>query len=134
MEKLILLLADYANMDQAGKLNVLGAFGRLSTAHFPVKHPSMYLVIKLAGERKDSGQTKQLSVKLVDDDGGELAMFRMHFEVATADVPEANFIIHFRDLEFPQADRYVFEVYVDDVQVGVLPLKVEAFVPTASAR
>jgi uncharacterized protein DUF6941 len=47
MEKLILLLADYATVDASGKLNILGAFGRIYTNGFPARHSFMCLVVKL---------------------------------------------------------------------------------------
>lgn len=44
MDASILLLADFANVDAAGKLNIIGAFNRIYASKFPCRHPQMHLV------------------------------------------------------------------------------------------
>jgi hypothetical protein len=47
MELLTILAADYANIAQGGKLNVMGIFRNINALKFPAKHSSMTLVVKL---------------------------------------------------------------------------------------
>ncbi len=43
------LVCDYALIDTAGKLSVLGIFERLFAGNFPALHPVMYLVAQWSG-------------------------------------------------------------------------------------
>ena len=132
MEKLILLVADYANVDQGGKLNVLGAFGRLYAHQFPAVHASMYLVIKLGADFEDFGQPKTLTVHFRDADGKVLlALPTMNFTVnpKAMPIPEVNFIIQVQNLMLPTAGQYDFEIMVDDAEIGILPITVEQINP-----
>jgi len=128
MEKLILLVADYANVDQGGKLNVLGAFGRIYAPQFPAAHASLYLVIKLGADYGDFGKPKGLTVHFRDADGKVLmALPTMNFSVNpnTMSLPEVNFIIQVQNLVLPSPGQYDFEILVDDEEIGVLPIAVE---------
>ncbi len=132
MEKLILLVADYANVDQGGKLNVLGAFGRLYATQFPAVHASMYLVIKLGADFEDYGQPRTLTVHFRDADGKVLlALPTMNFSVnpKAMPIPEVNFIIQVQNLMLPNAGQYDFEIQVDDTEIGILPIAVEQVNP-----
>ncbi len=132
MEKLILLVADFANVDRAGKLNVLGAFNRIYAIDFPAKHSLMHLVIKLGAELGDVG-TKTFVAKFVGEDGAELLSFPpIEFKVPSpnkGETPETNFILQIRDLEIPQPGKYAFHIFVDGEEKGILPVTVDQFTP-----
>lgn len=135
MEKLILLVADYANVDQSGKLNVLGAFGRIYAHSFPAAHQSMHLVIKLGADVEDFGRQRGLHVRFRDADGKILlALPTINFTMnrGTLPVPEANFIIQVHNLVLPAPGQYDFEVLVDDEEMGVLPIAVEKVNPPSA--
>jgi hypothetical protein len=132
MEKLILLVADYANVDQSGKLNVLGAFGRIYAPQFPAVHASLYLVVKLGADFEDFGKPKTLTVHFRDADGKVLlALPSMNFTVNPKNmpIPEVNFIIQVQNLMLPSAGQYDFEIQVDEAEIGVLPIAVERVNP-----
>ena len=132
MEKLILLVADYANVDQGGKLNVLGAFGRIYAPQFPAVHSSLHLVVKLGADFEDFGKPKTLTVHFRDADGKVLlALPSMNFTVnpKTMPIPEVNFIIQVQNLMLPSAGQYDFEIQVDQAEIGVLPIAVEQVNP-----
>lgn len=132
MEKLILLVADYANVDQGGKLNVLGAFGRIYAHNFPAAHQSMHLVVKLGADFGDFGQQKGLNVRFRDADGKILlALPTIPFLIDPKNmpIPEANFIIQVHNLILPAPGQYDFEVLVDDEEIGILPIAVEQVPP-----
>ncbi|MBA3870372.1 MAG: hypothetical protein H0X30_14600 [Anaerolineae bacterium] len=128
MEKLILLVADYANVDQGGKLNVLGAFGRIYAPQFPALHASLHLVVKLGADIEDFGKEKQFNVYFRDADGKILlALPTIPFTLNSKNmpVPEVNFIIQVQNLVLPSAGQYDFEVMVDGEEIGVLPITVD---------
>ena len=132
MEKLILLVADYANVDQGGKLNVLGAFGRIYAQQFPAVHASLYLVLKLGADFEDFGQQKTLTVHFRDADGKILlALPPLNFTINPKQmpIPEVNFIIQVQNLVLPSAGQYDFQIEVDEAEIGVLPITVEQFTP-----
>jgi hypothetical protein len=132
MEKLILLVADYANVDQGGKLNVLGAFGRIYASQFPAVHASMHLVIKLGADFEDFGKEKELRVYFRDADGKVihfLPTIPFTLNSKNMPVPEVNFIIQVQNLVLPNAGQYDFEVVVDGEEIGVLPITVDQISP-----
>ena len=132
MEKLILLVADFANVDQGGKLNVIGAFGHIYAPQFPAVHASLYLVLKLGADFEDFGQSRTLNVHFRDADGKVLlALPPLNFTInpKAMPIPEVNFIIQVQNLVLPSAGQYDFEVEVDDEEIGVLPLTVKHFTP-----
>lgn len=67
----LFLLADYATIDQAGKLSVLGIFNQVHAHEYPVKHEMMYLVIRIGVELGEQNDTRSLAVKFLDQDGAE---------------------------------------------------------------
>lgn len=125
MDVVLLLAADYANVAQGGKVNVMGIFRAIFAQGFPATHPSMHLVIKLApglGEK----QVRKLTVKFLDQDGRELAKFEGPLEAPLRKgnlPPEINALFELRGLRFPHAGMYQFSVYVDDDLKGTLPLE-----------
>ncbi len=68
-----MLLADAANLSTEGKLNVLGAFERIVARSFPVMHPTMTVVIRMVATPAERGRKKQIGIRLLNQDGVELA-------------------------------------------------------------
>lgn len=66
------LIADDANLSQEGKLNVLGAFDRITAPSFPTVHPKMVFVVRIEASYGDGGRRTPIRVRLVDEDGGVL--------------------------------------------------------------
>jgi len=129
METRILLAADYANVDSAGKMNVLGAFNRIILQQFPGIHRSMHLVIRLAAELGEFNQERILKIVLFDQDANAIW--------STSDVPftipmpkegrtvDFNAVIAIRDMVFPKPGRYEFRVFVNSDLKGVVPIDLE---------
>jgi len=128
MELLVLLSADYANIAEGGKLNVMGIFSNMYSSTFPTRHPEMHLVIRLRPSPAEYGQTRKLTVKLIDEDGKtELLNFSRDIEIphpTGKQHPEINQILRLRDLVFPQPGTYLFSVLVDNDEKGTLPIEV----------
>src|SRR5689334_1261684 len=125
MQVALLLAADYANVAQGGKLNVMGIFDNIAAANFPARHGSMHLVVKLAAEPGESNQTRTVTILLLDEDGGELMRVGQEIQVpqgASGRRPEMNFIMELRDLTFQTPGIYEFVVQVDLDTKATLPI------------
>jgi hypothetical protein len=132
MEKVLFLLADYANVSKEGKLNVMGIFDRLNATGFPTRHPEMHLVVKLRGELGEWGGSRQLTIRLIDQDGKEISSISRSFVVPEAKAgrpPEVNFIIGLRDMVFPEPGIYEFVLLVDGERKGGVPIYVNQIEP-----
>ncbi len=65
------VVADYAIVDQAGKLSVLGIFQHIWVQQFPAMHPRLHLVLRLKGKRTEIGE-HQVQIRLVDEQNAEV--------------------------------------------------------------
>lgn len=127
MELLTILAADYANITQNGKLNVMGIFGNIYAPNFPARHLSMTLVVKLGANLGEYGEQRQLSIRLMNADGIEIWRFENPVQIPQptgGQRPEINAIIQINEIVFPEPGRYQFGVYVDRDYKGDLPIDV----------
>ena len=72
MELTLALLADYANVSQEGKLNVLGIFNVIVASSVPSRVPVCHLVLRFTADASEKGSKKQVQFKLLDPDGKQL--------------------------------------------------------------
>ena len=126
------VVADYAIIDQNGKLSVLGIFSHIWVGKFPALHPRAHLVLHLKGRRTEIGQ-HPIGIRLLDEDGTEVLTGQgtVNFNEPPAGVLEisAGSILIF-DLPFKQPGRYHFEIRLDDEVLAEIPLTVAQH-PTA---
>ncbi|MFC2020373.1 DUF6941 family protein [Chloroflexota bacterium] len=129
MELQVLLCADYANVAEGGKLNVMGVFRNIYSKAFPARQPEMQIIVKLRATPAEIGQTRKITIKLMDDDAKtELVNFSRDIEVprpAGRQQPEINQILRIRDVVFPEPGTYQFSVLVDNDEKGTLPIELE---------
>ena len=52
------VVADYALVDQSGKMSVLGIFQHIWVQQFPAMHPRLHLVLRLKGKRTEIGERR----------------------------------------------------------------------------
>lgn len=113
-----ILLADYANLTNTGKLNVMGVFRQINARDFPCRHRSLYLVIKLETEILDNTQKERIfRASLKDSESSILHQIEIPFRFPSSRGtlrPEANFILQIPDLTFPNPGEYEWDVFVDD--------------------
>lgn len=118
------VLADYALIDQHGKLSVLGIFQHVWVAAFPAVHPRTHLVLRVRGRRSEVGD-HPLRIRFVDDQGAELigGEGMVHFGPPPPNVTEieAGAVLVF-DVPFPRAGTYAFEIAVDGGTLVRVPL------------
>lgn len=133
MEARLLLLADFANVDGVGKLNVIGSFNRIFSQQFPSRHPSMYLVVRIAADLGEFNQERNLAVILFDEDGQEKwktppIPFKISMPVGGG-TGEFNAVINIQMMPFEKPGRYEFRVSVDRDLKGVIPLDLQLIPP-----
>jgi len=132
MEVLVLLAADYANLERSGKLNVMGIFNDINSATFPMRHPLMHLIFKLGTELGEFNQSRTVTIKLLDEDGGELLSIPQNIEIPKSGGgrrPELNFIMELRDIVFQKPGRYDFVILVDNDHKKELPIYINQISP-----
>lgn len=131
----VFLIADFANTDNAGKLNILGIFTALYAANFPAIHPQLHIVTKLAFDWAEFGQERELIIKLFDPDAKQMAVISRPFQIPSpklGQVAEMNFIVGIRDIAFSQPGSYEFRLFVDKDQKDIQTLEVVQLPPQAT--
>jgi hypothetical protein len=122
------VVADYALVDQGGKISVLGIFQHIWVQQFPAMHPRLHLVLRLKGRRTEIGEHPVL-IRLVDDRGAEI--LGGNGNVTFAEPPagvteiEAAAILVF-DVPFQRPGGYRFEITIDGEQQASVPITVSA--------
>ena len=118
--------ADYAIVDQSGKLSVLGMFQHIWVQQFPAMHPRLHLVLRLKGKRTEVGD-HHVQIRLLDEQDVEIigGTGNVSFAEPPAGVTdiEAGAILVF-DVPFPHAGAYRFEITIDGEPKAAVPLTV----------
>ncbi|HEV2750920.1 MAG TPA: hypothetical protein VGV12_10405 [Gemmatimonadales bacterium] len=125
------VIADYALVDQAGKLSVLGIFQHVWVQQFPAMHPRLHLVLRLKGKRTEIGE-HQVQIRLLDEQntevlGGNGAVNFAEPPAGVTDI-EAGAILVF-DVPLPHAGAYRFEITVDGETKAAVPLTASQLPP-----
>ena len=71
MDLRLFMVADFASLSE-GKLNVMGIFNIIRATNFPARHPELQVIVSLNATAAEAGQTRTLSLKLLEVDGDEL--------------------------------------------------------------
>ena len=133
MDLSYLLVADYANVTQDGKLNVMGIFATISAVNFPAVHPEMYLVAQLTAVPFEYGRKCEIAVKLIDEDASsELVDFRAPVIVPSGERGQKvhlNHILRLVNIRFPRPGTYEFCILVDNDAKGQLAIEVNQLPP-----
>jgi len=127
------VVADYALVDQSGKLSVLGMFQHIWVQQFPAMHPRLHLVLRLKGKRTEVGE-HAVQIRLLDEDGSESlgGSGNVMFAEPPAGITEieAGAILVF-DVPFPHAGVYQFQITIDGEQKAAVPVTVSQLPPPA---
>jgi hypothetical protein len=120
------VVSDYALVDQAGKISVLGIFQHIWVQQFPAMHPRLHLVLRLKGKRTEIGE-HPVQIRLVDEEDTEIlgGGGTVNFAEPPAGVTdiEAAAVLVF-DVPFPHAGTYRFEITVDGTPAASVPITV----------
>lgn len=122
------VIADYALIDQGGKLSVIGIFQHVWVQAFPALHPRTHLVLRLRGKRTEIGEHR-VSIRFTDQKGNELmggeGAVQLGEPPAGITEMEAGAVLVF-DVPLPEPGLYHFEIDVDDAPVARVPLTAAA--------
>lgn len=122
------VLADYALIDQHGKLSVIGLFHHVWVQSFPAVHPRTHLVLRVRGRRTELG-THGIRIRFVDDQGASLlgGEGTLQFGEPPAGVTEieAAAVLVF-DIPLPRPGAYHFEIVVGELEPVRVPLSASA--------
>ncbi len=120
------VVADYALVDQSGKVSVLGIFQHIWVQQFPAMHPRLHLVLRLKGKRTEIGE-HAVRIHLVDEHGVEIlgGSGSVTFAEPPAGVTEieAAAILVF-DVPFPHPGVYKFAITLDGEGAAEVPITV----------
>ena len=133
MEIAVALLADYANVSQEGKLNVLGIFTQLNAQSFPCVHPQLQLIIMWQAPRTESGRKKDMEIRLDDADGKKLFSINAQFLVPDGKpgrLVSGNHIIGLNGIRFDRPGAYEFNILIGGEQKASAPFEVVQIPPT----
>jgi len=119
---MLLVIADYAGVEQAtGKLNIIGAFGRIITSRdFPFTYQRLSVAAKVQSELGDHHEVRTLKIKMVDEEGGEHFYYSAPFQFKQTGngLPsEFNAVLELNELKFPHPGTYSFVIFVDDEEI-----------------
>lgn len=118
------MLADYALIDQHGKLSVLGIFQHVWVESFPAVHPRTHLVLRVTGRRTEIGE-RRIRIRFEAEDGQELLAGEgtVQFGEPPAGVTEieASAVLVF-DVPLPRPGRYTFVISIGDAAKCLVPL------------
>ncbi len=129
MEVTMAVLADYANVSQEGKLNILGIFQEVNPPILPFSLPQMYLVVSFEAESAEFGEQKQIRIDFFDGNGGDGALFLE----GQAQVPQParprdrvyiNEVIGLSGITFEHSGDYRFSISVEGDEKATVPLYV----------
>ncbi len=129
MELKLGLIADSANISLGGKLNVLGQFTNINVrSGFPMRWPSMVLVLNFEGSMKELDEKHELLIRGVDEDGIEFLRIEAEFTFPNPEnvaiPPTAGQILRLRDVVFPRPGVYAFEMSVNERYLDAIPINV----------
>src|SRR5215208_760261 len=68
----VAVLADYANVSQDGKLNIMGIFQEINPPFLPFPMPQMYLVLSFSAGPAEFETNRNIRVALLHSDGQEV--------------------------------------------------------------
>lgn len=136
MKVTLALLADYANVSEEGKLNVLGIFDQITTAVLPALHPQAHLVLRFEASAPEQGKSKDLRIELIDADGRREMAIEGRFSVPTFEgrvLVTLSEIIRINNILFTKPGDYSFRVLINGEEREAVPFRVSV-VPRAGAE
>jgi hypothetical protein len=128
MEVTLAVIADYANVSQDGKLNIMGIFQEINAPELPFPLPQMYLVLSFAAGPAEFDSVRDLRVSLLHTDGQELMRLEGQLQVPrptrAGSRAYMNEAIGLAGITFYQPGDYGFSVLVGDDEKATVPLHV----------
>jgi len=132
----IAVLCDAAT-DEAGKLNLLGAFDTIQTSQLPAIHPQCSVALRVTYFNGDEGK-HTFKLNFVDADGRSIMpdFPSIPVEMVLPDdihFATRNFIFNFQQLRFEEPGLYSIDITLDDQPQASIPLLVKHNPPAPAA-
>jgi len=127
MKTLLFLTADFANLTQDNKVNILGIFNQIFAHKFPTMHSQFSLVVKVGLETGEEPKNRKLTLFLVGEDANIARVklleetFNFPERIGGLD-PEHSVIMNVRGMVFPVPGTYQFLLHIDDRFLSSLSL------------
>lgn len=106
-----IILCDKVNLNQGGKIDILGVFDNINAPNFPARHKEMFV---LTEAQLDKGE--YLEVLKIDFNGQEKEMARS--SVKKEEKGKHLFVHQITDMVFPDKGDYFAKIYINDNLVG----------------
>lgn len=132
-----ILVADMANVDAAGKFNIVGEFNMIWARQLPSDPIPMAVAMRLIAAASE-GPSHRISIAIVDQDGHQLARLpdvEIQFAPAvpgTSGDLRAQIVLGTGGARFPALGPYSFQVLVDGRFVGERTIWIVARPPRPS--
>ena len=122
-------IADYANVTENGKLNIMGIFAQISPPQLPYVLPTMYIVLQLVANLAEVGSTKEIKISLIDEDGAQLLEAVSNAVVpapklAKKGVSESQVVLSINNLRFDKPGDYEFCIVINGETKKTIELRV----------
>lgn len=128
MNVTLAVLADYANITKEGKTNILGIFDIIYAKNFPVVWHSMQLIMRFEAPRSEAETDKNVVVKLLDADGGQLFEIGSQLKLGKPEkntmTIQSNQFLVLNNLRFEKPGDYTFSILINGEDKRQVPLKV----------
>jgi hypothetical protein len=124
----VAVLADYANVSQDGKLNIMGIFQEINPPVLPFQLPQMYLVLSFSAGPAEFETNRDIRVALLHSDGQEVLTLGAQMRVPRPNRPGSrayiNEAVGLAGVMFERHGDYAFSVLVGDDEKANVPLHV----------
>ena len=129
----IAAIADYAMLDQSGKMSIIGVFTQINALSFPMTYPRFFVCLRITCRPVESGSSHQLAIRIQDADGGALAKLEGAFQVPQVPQdggwPNVQAVLELAGVQFPRPGTYSVEIAIDQRHQTSIALRVVAVKP-----
>ena len=124
-----LVLADAANIDNFGKVNILGIFSKIFAEKVPTAYGKFSIVGNISFSKLD-GKALSLEVKILDPDNKEIAMNKpIKIELLLPESKEKkgdlNMLLDIVNLKLNALGEYNIVIHLDDTEIVRKSFQVE---------
>jgi hypothetical protein len=128
MNVTLVVLCDYALVDQNGKPSIIGMFTDYNAPAFPAVIPPIFLFIEYEAGPGECGQTQMVRVVYLDEDGNQLGAVETPVQVGAVQAPGRrlliNHVVRMDGTVVQKPGVYSFEIGIADETKGTATLHI----------
>lgn len=113
----ITAIAEYALIDQSGKMSVMGIFTTINSPSFPITYAKFFVCLRITCRPVEANTSHTLEIRIQDADGKPIAGLNGPFSIPAVSTeggwPNVQAVLEFAGVVFPQAGTYSVEVAID---------------------